>query len=147
MILISHRGNLDSIKPNHENQPYYIQAAIDAGYQVEIDIWKNHSGLHLGHDSPQYPIDIDWLEDKSSNLWIHCKNIAALEFLSSKKLHYFWHQTDTVTLTSQGHIWAYPSNQPIVNSIAVLPELHNETNLSQCYGICSDNITKYKYLL
>jgi hypothetical protein len=58
-------------------------------------------------------------------------------------LNYFWHQEDDVTLTSKGYIWAYPGKQPIKNSIAVMPELKND-NLSECIGICSDNISNYK---
>jgi hypothetical protein len=55
----------------------------------------------------------------------------------------FWHQKDDVTLTSQGYIWAYPGKQPLKNSIAVLPERNND-DTSQCSGICSDVIEKYK---
>ena len=58
-------------------------------------------------------------------------------------LNYFWHQKDDVTLTSKGWIWAYPGKQPIKGSIAVMPELNND-DLTQCAGICSNNIMKYK---
>ena len=57
--------------------------------------------------------------------------------------NYFWHQEDTVTLTSRGHIWVYPGKQPIKNSIAVMPELFND-DTQYCLGICSDYIEKYK---
>jgi hypothetical protein len=59
------------------------------------------------------------------------------------EMHYFWHQDDMVTLTSQGTIWAYPGKQPIKNSIAVMPEIYGD-NIIQCLGICSDYIEKYK---
>jgi hypothetical protein len=47
-------------------------------------------------------------------------------------------------LTSQKNIWAFPGNQPIEMSIAVMPEIFNENNLNKCHGICSDYILKYK---
>ena len=46
-------------------------------------------------------------------------------------------------LTSNRDIWAFPGKQPIRNSIAVLPELYNDT-IEKCKGICSDNIENYK---
>ena len=78
-------------------------------------------------------------------MWIHCKNIEAVEFfnLLFETYHYFWHQEDTVTLTSKNFIWAYPGKQPINRSIAVMPELLND-NTDTCLGICSDFIQYYK---
>ena len=38
MILISHRGNLDSIQPDKENTKAYIDNAISEDYHVEIDL-------------------------------------------------------------------------------------------------------------
>ena len=48
-----------------------------------------------------------------------------------------------MTLTSKSYIWAYPGKQPIKNSIAVMPEIHND-DISQCLGVCSDYIQNYK---
>ena len=39
MILISHRGNINGKNPEKENHPDYIWVAIQAGYEVEIDVW------------------------------------------------------------------------------------------------------------
>ena len=147
MILISHRGNINGKNVEKENNPDYIDEAITLGYDVEIDIWSRDGILYLGHDTYQYKTDIYWLEKRLSRLWIHCKNIEALEvsywFRNIENFHYFWHQEDTVTLTSKGYIWAYPGKQPIKNSISVMPELFND-NISQCLGICSDYIQNYK---
>ena len=144
MKLISHRGNIDGPNPVRENSPYYIMEAISMGYEVEIDIWVIYNSFYLGHDGPQYSIRTEWLYDKEDKLWIHCKNIEAMEwFNNSGKFNYFWHQEDTVTLTSKGYMWAYPGKQPIKNSIAVMPELYND-NLNSCIGICSDYIQNYK---
>jgi hypothetical protein len=66
-----------------------------------------------------------------------------LNWIRSTILHYFWHEEDTLTLTSENYIWAYPGKQPIKGSIAVMPERGND-DLSKCIGICSDVIKKYK---
>ena len=144
MILISHRGNINGINPKLENNPYYIDDTIKFGFDVEVDLWKTDIGLFLGHDALTYEIKLDWLMDRTDKLWVHCKNIECINFLQEiEKIHFFWHQEDTVTLTSKNYIWAYPGKQPIRNSIAVCPEIHND-NLDYVLGICSDYIFKYK---
>jgi hypothetical protein len=144
MILISHRGNINGRSELYENSPNYIDSAIKKGYDVEVDIWLSNGNFYLGHDNPQYEIYLDWLSERKDNLWIHCKNIESIEKFNilNEKYNYFWHQEDTVTLTSKNFMWAYPGNQPIKNSISVLPELFND-NTSECIGICSDYIQNY----
>jgi hypothetical protein len=144
MIYISHRGNVDGKKPHLENKPEYIDEAISLGYDVEIDIWCIYGVLMLGHDEPQYRITKNWLNKRYDNVWVHCKNIEALELFNVlRSYHYFWHEDDTVTLTSRGVVWAYPGKQPIKGSIAVMPERAND-DISKCIGICSDVIKKYR---
>jgi hypothetical protein len=145
MILISHRGNINGKLESWENEPTYIDLAIKKGYEVEIDIWYKDNILWLGHDEPQYGVDFRWFRDRFLKLWIHCKNIEAVLFFKEYpyKCNYFWHEEDTLTLTSLNHIWVFPGKQPIKNSIAVMPELYND-DVSQCLGICSDYIEKYK---
>lgn len=144
MILISHRGNTTGPNPEQENHPDYIDNAISLGFDVEVDIWVINSTINLGHDNPQYKVTHQWLNDRCDNLWIHCKNIKAIEWFNSiKGFNYFWHEEDTLTLTSQGHIWTYPGKQPIKHSIAVMPEIRND-DISLCLGICSDYIKNYK---
>jgi len=144
-ILISHRGNINGKQPELENTTNYILSAIELGYNVEIDVHINNGEIFLGHDESQHRITMEWLENLSDKLWVHCKNIEAVEFftMTDNNLNYFWHQEDVLTLTSKKYIWAYPGNQPIKNSIAVLPEWFND-NVDECLGICSDVIEKYK---
>ena len=144
MILISHRGNINGPLPERENLPQYIDEAITQGYNVEIDIWMIKGEFFLGHDNPQYGIGIEWIDSRAHRLWVHCKNIEAMSFLNrfDYDINYFWHEEDTVTLTSKGYIWAYPGKQPITNSIAVMPEYFKD-NVSQCIGVCSDYISQY----
>jgi len=143
MLLISHRGNINGRITEKENRPEYIEVAIKLGYDVEVDIWLVDSGFYLGHDLPKYEVSCDWIFTRNRKLWLHCKNVDCISFLSSSELNYFWHETDTVTLTSKGYIWAFPGKQPIKNSIAVLPEC-NSDDISQCLGVCSDVIADYK---
>jgi hypothetical protein len=143
MILISHRGNIDGKKPHLENQPEYIDAAINAGYDVEIDLWFMDGRTYLGHDEPQYEVDDVWLSTRADKLWVHCKNVESLNWIRSTILHYFWHEEDTLTLTSKQYMWVYPGKQPIIGSIAVMPEKYKD-DISKCIGICSDKIKKYK---
>ena len=140
MIKISHRGNINGRIEEAENRPDYIEDTLRLGYDVEVDVWFLNEKFYLGHDEALYVTDKIFLSNP--RLWVHCKNVDAVLELKHSKVHYFWHENDTIALTSQGFIWAYPGKQPIKNSIAVMPELHND-DLSICVGICSDYISKY----
>jgi len=144
MILISHRGNIDGKNPERENHPKYIDEAIALGYNVEIDVWSVEGVLLLGHDKPQYGIEFRWFRDRLTKLWIHCKNVESVVYFQEcgYEFNYFWHQEDTLTLTSFRYIWVYPGKQPISNSIAVMPEINNE-DVTHCKGVCSDYIKNY----
>jgi hypothetical protein len=142
-ILISHRGNIDGPNPIRENSPNYVMEAIAMGYEVEIDVWWIDGRIYLGHDEPQYEISGEWLQDRIDKLWVHCKNVELLNWIRSTSLHYFWHENDTVSLTSKNYIWAYPGKQPIIGSISVMPEINNDDTHS-CFGICSDFIKNFK---
>ena len=148
--LISHRGNVDGKYPQYENSPEYIDRALDMGYDCEVDLWIDNDGIYLGHDEPTYPIDLQYLTDRNLHLWIHCKDLKTvsklreLQLIILVDLNYFFHSTDDCTITSRGHIWVYPGKQPIKNSIAVMPEWHND-DIKEAYGICSDYIKKYKW--
>jgi hypothetical protein len=147
MKLIAHRGNLNGPNKERENHPDYIWEAIQAGYNVEIDVWAIDGKFKLGHDAPTYDFPFDLIKEHYNKLWLHCKNIEALEALknmdsSGSTINYFWHEEDTITLTSQNYVWAYPGKQPIQNSIAVMPEIYND-NIEGCLGVCSDYIKNY----
>lgn len=146
MIIISHRGNLNGPDKNIENTPTAIEKALSLGFDVEIDIWHKENEFWLGHDEPQYNVDFNFIRTKG--LWIHCKNLSALDVLINTNLEFFWHETDTVTLTSNNYIWTYPC-KPLIShkSIAVMPELCNNYNFdlrtSLIYGVCTDYPMRY----
>jgi hypothetical protein len=144
MIYISHRGNVNQKNIEFENTIEYIDNAINKDFDVEIDVWYLNNNFYLGHDKPNSHIKLSWLLDNAPRLWVHCKNTDALVYLKEHDIfNFFWHQKDKVALTSKQYIWAYPGQQPISQSIAVLPEMFND-DISQCIGICSDIIGSYR---
>jgi len=139
-ILISHRGNISGANKSLENSPDYIEVAINKGYDVEVDIWLCEYQFYLGHDSPQYQVDEDWLLSHKNRLWFHCKNLEILNYFIKEKKHYkfFWHQKDDFTLTSNNYIWTFPGKPIMKNSIIV--SLGKEKIEKEVYGICSDHV-------
>ena len=141
--LISHRGNINGPDISIENQPTYIENAINLGFDCEIDIWVVNKELFLGHDEPTYKTTIDFLSEYIEYLWIHCKNFESLEYLNKIGDHnYFWHQEDMFTITSKGYIWTYPCN--IVGNNSVIVDNEKKVSDYKCFGVCSDYIEKYK---
>jgi hypothetical protein len=137
MKLIAHRGNYQCKNPGKENRPDYISQAVKAGFDAEIDIWYQ-DGLYLGHDNPEYDIDLDFLFMLHDKLWIHCKNIQALSFLSEiKELNTFWHEKDSYALTSKGFIWTFPHCKVCEKSV-VITENARFNKFQDCYGVCAD---------
>ena len=141
MKLISHRGNTRGRIKQLENTLEYITQALENGFDVEIDIWVIDGILFLGHDKPVNKVKLEWIIENSSKLWVHCKNTQSIEYFqtSDPSINYFWHEGDTLTLTSKNYIWAFPGKQPIKNSIAVMPDINNDP-IDGCLGICSDYI-------
>lgn len=150
MRYIAHRGNINGINSSTENLPSNILRVISLGYDVEIDLRAEGGKLKLGHDSPQYEIDFEFLI-QNRGLWIHCKNIDALYFLMERKemLHsignrFFWHQNDDVALTSDGYFFTYPGKPLTDKSIAVMPEWSVGDDFEKCCGVCSDFVENIK---
>lgn len=139
---IAHRGNLNGPNPTYENNPSYLAEAIDECFGAEADIWYKDGGFYLGHDEPTYPAHYSWLHDHQHSLYLHCKNVEALQYLS-KEFNCFWHQGDDYTLTSKLDIWTNIGKKPIKGGILVdleYPTVAKKVEWLQ-YGsikICSD---------
>jgi len=146
--LISHRGNISG-KSKYENDPSYINDALYAGFDVEVDVNFKDNEFWLGHDKPLYKIEIDFLVNK--NLWCHLKDKESLKHIVNivkKDIHYFWHTHEDLVITSLGYIWHHSKSQNTdftSKSIVVLPEIKPPLykNINNCYGICSDYIKLY----
>ena len=139
MRLIAHRGNTKGRKKSLENSIDYLESALDQGFDVELDAWVTDS-VYLGHDKPQYKCPMSFLISNSSKLWIHCKNLNALQSLNKiRSLNIFWHETDDFTLTSKGFIWTYPNKDVCENSVLVT-ESASDYKGAECFGLCSDYV-------
>jgi hypothetical protein len=143
MIIISHRGNLDGRNLECENNPTYIQQALDQGYDVEVDVWYIDDRFFLGHDTPTYLVEPSWFERKA--LWCHAKNIEAFEKMLELKIHCFWHENDKYTLTNKGIPWCFPENYHTKGITVILDK--NTIPPKNIGGICTDYPLYYSKLL
>ena len=149
MKLISHRGNIRGLNPNRENTPSYIDTAISAGYEVEVDINYLNGKFYLGHDTPDYEITIMWMSRRKDDIWFHCKNLEAashLGLLGGYK--FFCHTSDDFVLTSTSHIWVHDLKMNL-GSRSIIPLLSDEDvknyNGSIPYAVCTDYISLAEY--
>jgi hypothetical protein len=143
VILISHRGNLHG-KASKENNPKRLKEILNQVYNIEVDVWLVKDRLFLGHDKPEYEVNLKFLQNEK--FWCHAKNLAALEFMLLNNIHCFWHQEDDYTITSKGYIWTYPGKPVCKKSIIVCKTL--EDTMRYCKmdiaGVCSDYVEKLK---
>ena len=141
MRLIAHRGNMNGPRPEGENVPVSILKTLQAGFDVEVDVWLIGEDFFLGHDRPEHAVGLGLLDN--DKVWCHAKSLSVLEGLLLLGVpHVFWHEDDKYTLTSCGKIWTYPGMR--VGSLSILVEPSGlETNL-KCYGVCSDYIAQYE---
>lgn len=156
MIYISHRGNIDGPNKALENTQDYIVAAIDRGYDVEVDVWylNDSNEFFLGHDNPEHIVDYRFLKEYKDNLWIHCKNADAFRMLLPTSLNVFVHDVDMYAITSKSFVWAFPDNPPVsLTTVCVLPEYKKNLEdvsieyVSKFWGVCSDYIDWVKQCL
>jgi len=136
MLIISHRGNLNGVSTN-ENTIEQINLAHSNGFDVEIDVWFCKGHFYLGHDKPSAVVDERFLTQ--SWIWCHAKNLDALEHLNRIGSHYFWHESDKLTITSRGFLWC--ANAIFIkNGITVTNSLDLPPGI---LGICTDNPISY----
>jgi hypothetical protein len=155
MQLIAHRGNIYGPSV-YENSPDYIKSALNEGYCVEVDVRLFNGQWYLGHDEPCYPIDMnEWI--KYENIFWHAKDVSSFSvFISelTKKTSFmgdvFYHFDDYAALTFRNYLWCMPDSDELVpksNIIIVHPEkLPTNFDVSDCAGVCSDYIFRYKMI-
>lgn len=150
MRIIAHRGLLEG--PDNfdkENNPKHLdEMHKEYAFDAEIDLRMKDGDLYLGHDKADYKITLAWLKARKHWLWIHCKDVKSLSFMSNhhKTFNYFFHGVDQYVITSKGYIWAYPGSPltPDPESenrfVAVLPEQgYNDYNdVMKSFAICTD---------
>ena len=150
MKLISHRGNIIGPNLKRENSPSYIDTAICAGYDVEVDINFTNGKFYLGHDTPDYEITEIWMAKRKYNIWFHCKNLeAASELIKLQKKYdiefkFFCHSSDSFILTSNDYIWVHDLSLDL-NNKCIIPLLSDtdvlKYNGKLVYGVCTDYIS------
>ena len=151
MIFIAHRGNING-PSERENSPAYLLEAIKEGYYVETDLWiisySDEEKLYLGHDNPQYEIQVAFLLDIKDKLFCHCKNIHALQFIINyhPEIECFFHDVEEYVLTSKNKIWTNVGNELTEKSICVMPERVDQIP-EKCLGVCTDFPYKYEKFL
>jgi hypothetical protein len=142
---ISHRGNLDGANPSRENAPDYIDEAIAAGFQVEVDLRRIGAQFYLGHDYPQYPVSWKWIDEREDHLLVHVKDVQALQGVTAS-WHTFCHRSDPYTLTSKGYIWLHDLSLA-TDCNTIVPLMTRDLIASYpkrpLYAVCSDYRTDH----
>lgn len=145
MRLIAHRGNTKGSN-RMENHPDYLLATLEQGYDVEIDVWKWEDHWYFGHDMKQYEVTKEDIWSRFGryfpNLWLHAKNYDALVGLhhSYGFLNYFWHNTDTYTITSKGFFWT-EKPYAYINTVYMNANMGNAIKADRdFYAVCSDHV-------
>lgn len=141
MLIIAHRGNTNGPDTKNENTVDSILKSISMGFTVEIDVRVIDGKIYLGHDTPDHLVDLNFLTNNKDKLIIHCKNKDAIVLSVTNNLHYFWHQNDNYTITSNGNIWIHTGQEipDTTNTIYALPENYSdEQSIKKCFGVCTD---------
>lgn len=152
MILISHRGNINGVYKDLENTPEYIDMAINKGFDVEIDIWNINKNFYLGHDKPEFLIDLNWIVERKNHIWVHTKNFLSIKYLLDTELRFFFHEKEAHTIIYNTKlIWSH--NLQEADSCSIIPLLDKDVldvylNKSliniHVAGICSDYVERIK---
>lgn len=143
MRLIAHRGNFEGPRPELENSPNYIERALSAGFDCEIDLRIVNGTAFLGHDYAEHEVEKEFLFKHSSYLWIHCKNADASQWVldNSRLINGFWHENDKMTFTTKLFIWtaspeAFSSRTVLVNNRKDAVT----TSSASLFGLCGDYV-------
>ena len=145
MMIIAHRANINGPNPETENTPQQILLAIEKGFDVEVDVWYKDGEWYLGHDESSHKVDWSFISSNAGKLWVHAKNLDAVEILSKNQnnifnVNWFWHQEDYVTLTSKGYVWCFPGYE---TDGGIMVD-HGQQTDKNMFGICTDNPLKHR---
>ncbi len=143
-MIIAHRCNLEG-KSDNENTLSGIINCINQGFSVEIDVRYIDGKYYLGHDFPQEEISLFLMSSLCDRLFIHCKNIEALQQLRAyAELNIFGHSEDEFVITSRGDVFCSVGTVHD-RTICVMPELSNKPILINDIINCSHILTDYAY--
>lgn len=147
MLIISHRGNINGPDLEKENEPSYIDEAIRLGFDVEVDVRVINGKTWLGHDGPEYEVDVDWFFERSYNLLIHCKNLEAAYYFERVRpdianLKCFCSISDPFCFVTQGYVWlndveVEPKDNCIVPLLNI-DDIKRYKFMDKLCGVCTD---------
>jgi len=138
---IAHRGNTEGKQPEFENTIEYLNHAYDLCGGIECDIRTYNGKLYYGHDEPIELVDTNLI--RQYHWFCHAKDLESLSTLIAFGANTFWHQKDTVTITTKGYIWCYPHVHLQDSHRAIWTDFDDEfTSMDQIggWGLCSDRL-------
>jgi hypothetical protein len=149
MIIYAHRGNVSGISPR-ENHPDFIRLALEQGFGVEVDLWQVEGRWLLGHDGPQFPIEIAAFDRPDVIFHLKTPHLPSLAFADAFAL-----DQDPYALTLRGRLWTNYGQPVSATSIACAPELVRATEplaefaarCSQAFGVCTDHASELQQIL
>lgn len=138
MKFISYRGNIDGPRPVWENNPQYVDIALQYGYYVFLDVWYEEGQFYLGSNVKQYPIFESFLE-KDKYICYPRTWETFDKLLRNEHIHTLWHDIDYYTITNRGWVWAHEhaenySENTIITNFGDMDDIPNVA------GICSNYI-------
>ena len=148
--IIAHRGRIENSK-YQDNTLEAIKESLDKGLSVEIDLMKINERFYLGHDNPNFEIQLSEIDyDK---VYIHMKTPHIIDTI---KADFFFIENDSYALTKKNKIWTnYNNKEYNQDSIMCSAELvGGNFNMNKIFswakkahGICTDfPLTVYKNL-
>lgn len=109
--IYAHRGNTLA-NPNVENNPKGVLDTL-ATFSVELDVWWQDDHIFLGHDNPEYKVDVAFLRNR--NVICHAKTMPTLTYLNQLgEINVFFQEKDDICLTSQGFEVVQSTVSPVV---------------------------------
>lgn len=138
MKFISYRGNIDGPRRAFENNPQYVDIALQYGYYVFIDVWYEEDRFWLGSDVKQYPIFEGFLEQEK--YICNPRSWEAFDKLfNNKHIHTLWHDIDYYTITNKGWMWAHEHAENYSKN-TVITHFNDMDDVPDVFGVCSNYI-------
>lgn len=143
-IIISHLGNIDGEKQEQENRLKYVQAALNQGWHVCVNVVFLNGAFVLPHVNGFDPAPPSFFS--KSRVWSRAHDPETLDALCNINAHALTSTGEAgFVLTSAQFIWTLPPNKLSDRSIAVFPEIGPENWLDQYEpaGLCSNQPAYY----
>ncbi len=127
------------------------EADVTAQMEMSNDEMKEGQ-LYLGHDHPQYRVELSWLLERKDKLWVHTKDFESLDFLIETGLRIFFHEQERQTIINNTNlIWSHDLESANSKSIIPLLDLQSINEYGyiaqDVYGVCSDYLHEVETLL